>query len=111
MKYPQNFGLDRLNRVRPTVFEPEIRVDADDVLVHFNMGRPYVGVDVTLKTTHILLCNLSRDLMLYVAVDFKGDLQDIYLKNTQQWKADDKILWYMALSGDTWLGNFNMIEF
>ena len=110
-KVPSNFGLDRLNRVRPTVFEPEISVKENEVIVHFNMGRPWVGVDMTVKTTHILLFNLSRELMLYVPIDFKPDIQEVTMANVQQWNAEDKIYWYMALSGDTWLGNFNVVKF
>lgn len=110
-KVPSNFGLDRLNRVRPTLFEPEISIKPDEIMVHFNMGRPYVGVVVTLKTTHILLFNLTRDLMLYTSVDFRAGIQDVVMANVQQWDSKDKIYWYMALSGDTWLGNFNMVEF
>lgn len=107
--YPPHFGLDRLNRLRPVVANPSLQVTDNDVMLSFEMNRPYNQPGFPLKYTLVLLFNIRQQNMLYYSAEFKAGEQNYTLKNTLDWKRDDEILWYLSIAADGWLGNFNKI--
>ena len=107
--YPSNFGLDPQNRIRPVTTEKEISFDHDEFNLHFNMGRPYNELSVILETVNIIIFNETKQNMMYYEDKFHAGHYYIRLKNTLDWENSNKILVYLAISANTWLGNFNRI--
>lgn len=108
-KYPTNFGLDRLNRMRPVIVNAEIDITSNEVVLTFDMQRPYNGLSFKIETTNVLLFNVTAQSMLFQAVKLEGGINRMYFENTNEWKHGDEILLYVALSCKSWLGNFNHI--
>lgn len=109
-KYPSNFGLDRLNRVRPIVVDTFLSVKTNEIVLEFEMQRPYNGTGFTLTTTNIILFNITLQSMLFSNIELEGGYNQVLFANANEWQEGDTILVYMALSCDSWLGNFNHIE-
>lgn len=108
-KIISDFGLDRLNRVRPAYHAFYLEVNGETVTLTFDMARPYVDLSVTLDTTHIIIFNITRQSMYYMKDKFKPDRNAFRFQNTLEWKPDDTLVTYCALSGIGWLGNFNLM--
>ena len=108
-KYPSNFGLDPLNRVRPFIQVPAVLVSTEYVTAQFDMNRPFVDIDVTIDKTNIILFNITTQSMYYMQTDITAGSQRHYFKNVNDWKPTDEIVMYISLSGPVWLGNFNLI--
>ena len=108
-KYPSNFGLDRLNRVRPTINAVLMKIDEKYVSVDFFMDRLYNGTQFHFKTSNMLLFNITRKSMLFFADEFSGGPKRYELDNTNGWEEGDEVVFYIALSCESWLGNFNKV--
>lgn len=109
-KYPTNFGLDRLNRIRPVVNNVSIGIKEESIELEFDMNRPYNETGFPITTANIILFNITRQSMCFEQFVFQGGKYAVKLSNTNDWKDGDTILFYMALSCDSWLGNFNLIQ-
>lgn len=107
-RLPNFFGLDPKNRVRIFFSIDEMRIDATAVEMWFTWFRPYIEIDMTPTTLHFLLFNLSRTSMYYQTIPFSTDYRNIDFRNTNEWKEGDKLTLYVAISGDSWFGNFNI---
>lgn len=108
-EYPSNFGLDRLNRVYPVVNEISIGIKENELYLNYAMNRPYNDTEYIIETTNILLFNITQQNMMFQSCPFEAGSQSIKFVNTNEWKDTDEILFYMALSCESWLGNFNKI--
>ena len=108
-KYPTNFGLDRLNRMRPVIVDAIIDINPEVLSLTFDMQRLYNGLSFTIDTTNVLLFYVTAQSMLFQAIDLKGGINALRFENTNEWKQGDEILLYVALSCKSWLGNFNHI--
>lgn len=109
LKYPSNFGLDRLNRVRPVVVGSTINITSEYVELTYDMQRLWNGTSFVMTTTNLLLFNIKRQSMLYLDIPFRAGEDTLKMPNVNDWLPDDVILFYMALSCESWLGNFNRI--
>lgn len=108
-KYPSNFGLDPLNRVRADLLNPNLD-RADDALVFsFYFNRPYNGTGFHLDYMHTILFNITKQNMMYSKNEIAPEFHEIIFRNTLDWQREDVILVYVALSADAWLGNFNLV--
>lgn len=108
-KYPSNFGLDRLNRVRPSVNAVLMRIEEKYVTVDFFMDRLYNGTQFRFKTSNMLLFNITRQSMLFFTDEFSGGPKRYVLDNANGWEEGDEVVFYIALSCDSWLSNFNKV--
>lgn len=104
------FGLDPLNRVIPKTTYPILKYDEGILKLTFIMNRPYNLVSVRLNTTHLLALNRTRQSLYYKDATLNGGLNEFEFENTNDWHDGDQVLVYVALSADTWLGNFNLVS-
>lgn len=107
--YPSNFGLDRLNRVRPVVIDTVLSIRTKIVHLSYDMQRFYNDTGLRLTTTNLLLFNITRQSMYFQQIALKAGQQQIDFMNTNDWENGDMIVIYMALSCENWLGNFNRV--
>ncbi|MBR5594609.1 MAG: hypothetical protein IKS96_02705 [Fibrobacter sp.] len=107
-RYPSNFGVDRLNRVRPVITDASIDFKGGVIALHYENQRPYTINDLHIDTSNVLLLNITKQSMLFVQMKFVAGPNDEKLENTNEWGKDDEILFYVALSCPNWLGNFNL---
>ena len=108
-KYPENFGLDRLNRLRPNVAEVTLKIEDIAVDLSFDMNRPWNGTSFKIAKTNLLLFNITKQSMYFTDMPFVADTQSVSFSNTNHWEQGDTIVAYMSLSCESWLGNFNKI--
>lgn len=104
------FGLDPLNRVRPAITALNVKIDENDVMIRFDLLRPYNDMAIKLKTTHILALNLTQQTLYYANKDLQAGSNEFPFVNTNHWQNGDTVVLYVALSADSWLGNFNLIS-
>lgn len=109
-RIPKDFGLDKLNRVRPVLGELKLTVDTPTISLTFDNNRPWIGVDMVPKNLCFLLFNITRQSMLFEMIVFEAGAQVVEFQNVNEWKADDEIAVYASISGDFWLGNFNLFD-
>lgn len=107
--YPENFGLDRLDRVKPAVVGTSLYMGQSQVHLSFDMLRPFNGMAFDMTTSNILLFNVTKQSMLFTDIPLQAGTNDIYFSNTNHWTISDIVVAYLALSCDSWLGNFHRI--
>lgn len=108
-RYPSNFGLDRLNRVRPYLMSANLRVEFLDITFFYDMNRPINQMGFPMTDFNVLLFNITKQSMLFMQTPIVAGEQEISFHNTNEWSAKDKIVVYGSLSCSSWLGNFNLI--
>ena len=109
-KFPSNWGLDSLNRIRPTTNTPSIKIDDNDIRIDFEMNRPYNGTQFIFTTSNMLIFNITRQSMLFFTDEFSGGIKEYKMENTNNWQQEDEMIFYIALSCESWLGNFNKVK-
>lgn len=108
VKVPENFGLDPLNRVYGILRNCDIKIEDKTVKVQFTWLRPYINISEPITTAHYILFNTTLVSMYYASYPLDGSMEEITFENGNQWNKEDEIYFYLALSGETWLGNFNL---
>lgn len=109
-RLPKNFGLDKLNRVRPIIVVESFNIAPDKISFYFDNNRPYIGIDMIAKNLEILLFNITKQTMYYVQDDFVAGSHRLGIVNSNDWQPGDEIAIYVAISGEFWLGNFNLVQ-
>ena len=109
-EYIKNFGLDRLNRVKPDIPRAFYTIDDLSVVVDYELKLVTNATDFVMTTTNIILFNPSRMSMYFTDIPFEEGHGHVSFKNTNEWKHGDLVLMYISLSCDSWLGNFNLVE-
>lgn len=109
-RFPSNWGLDRLNRFRPVLRNAGLNVLEKEITLSFDQFRPYNDLGFTITTQHVLLFNVTRQSMLYTNTPLTAGQNICLFENTNDWKKTDEIVFYFALSCESWLGNFNRID-
>lgn len=107
--WPNNFGLDKLNRVRAVINPETYTVTSDSISLDFSMGRPWVGIDVVPRDAIFIFFNRTRQDLAATILPFRGDLNNVTVPNDNEWDGFDNTCLYVALGCDGWLGNFNMV--
>ena len=105
---PEFFGLDPKNRVRPVLLDINLDINPDDVVLTYDMARPYNGLQIRLVKSYLLLFNITQQTMLFSEEPFRPDVQRVTFENTLGWLPSDDYAFYVALAADNWLGNFNL---
>lgn len=108
---PKYFGLDPKNRVYPILKVEELKFDVPMISISFVQQRPHIEIQGHFDKIHTIFFNKTRISMYYVINEFSGMLSKISVENSNEWKEDDEICIYVAISSSNWLGNFVKLEF
>lgn len=106
INFAKNFGLDPLNRVRAVVQDVQRVITPETISLRIIQGRPYIYLNYTFDTMHLLLLNKERQDIIYTKLPWTGDLPWIELENTNEWKYGNTLILCYALSCAEWFGNF-----
>lgn len=110
-KEPQRFfGLEPRNENRPVTNALAIDFKNNEIIVYFDMNRPYWNRSEQITTSHLLLFNRTQQTMAYQHDYFQAGSNEFKFENTMQWSETDDILIYLAIASDNYLANFNLIN-
>ena len=107
---PSYFGLDPKNRVVPNIIATAFSINEQVVHLSYTQYAPKCEIDFEMDTLNVILFNLTLQSMYFQTLNFVLGEDDIKFDNTNEWKSDNVVLLYAALSCNSWLGNFNKIE-
>lgn len=107
---PRFFGLDPKNRIRPNIAEPILHIDDREVTFLFDNNRPWYDMSFDAELLHVILFNVDRQSMYYKNKPFHSMGYVVKFENTNEWKPEDTVYMYIALSDKNWLGNFNIVK-
>lgn len=107
---PKVWGLERLNKMRPAIPGFQITFKDESIFLDFDVNRPYNDTNHYIRWYHVLLCNLTQKNMLYQVIPVSGETEHVVFSNTLEWLPSNRFRFYIALSDDHWLGNFNICD-
>lgn len=107
---PRFWGLEHLNKMRPVIPSFQLSVNPKRLVLTFDVNLPYNDTNYYVRWFHVLLCNVSQKYMLYLVIPFAIETQLVTFFNTMEWQPSDRLRFYIALSDNNWLGNFNLCD-
>lgn len=106
---PECFGVDPHNRIRPSIVGFKMSVQNSQLITAFIMRSPQGDVIHYPTSTKILIWNDTCKTMHLDAVPFATGYQEHIMKNVDDWNDEDSLYVYMALSNESWYGNYNLV--
>ena len=103
---PQSFGLDTSSLMHMQVNVDAFNFADGNIRIGVSFMRPHNSTGFQITKLHCILFNRTSQSMYYKNIELDHQVNTIYFENTQDWKEDDEILFYTAISADNWLGNF-----
>ena len=107
---PKYFGLDDLNRVVCPISNVTITDVKISWEVHFDYNTPTIQVDREMIYSNFLLVNRTRQSLYFRRLWYVPQAHYVGFENPNEWELDDELYLYLALSGYSWLGNFNLCQ-
>ena len=105
----QNFGPDPFNRMRASMLVTYKYIDDSYILIRWQDWAVEKEISYTPSHRIFLLMNkTSRTLHSPYGLIIPS-VTGLNIQNYQDWKATDDIVFYVAVYGEGWLGNFNLI--
>lgn len=107
---PRYWGIDPANRM--TLELADVRIINIKDLIAIRWGTITLHNKISAAPTNqmILLLNLTQQTLYFADVEYVSYRHDWAFRNLQDWREDDKLLFYTAIAAKDWLGNFNLAK-
>lgn len=107
---PRSWGIDPLNRMSVELTEFEVINAKEQIFVQWTSLKLVNKIAAAPTRQFFLLLNLTRQALYFDNAMYLPYRHSWYFINQQDWREDDKILFYTALAAKDWLGNFNLVK-
>ena len=109
-KPPRFFGLDKLNRVILPAVVDGFSIEGKWFYFRFHFLTPVVGISDVFNWFIVFCFNRSRHQIYCSRFWYTPTITQFSAAFGSSWAVNDDILMYFCLSGQNWLGNFNLAK-
>lgn len=105
----KNFGLDPNNRMRASMHVTLKIIVSSFIFIQWQDWKVTNNLSYTPTNRIFLLINKTQRNLHATQTLILPNITGLNIQNTQEWQQNDDILLYVAVYGEGWLGNFNLI--
>lgn len=107
---PASFGLDRYNRMRASMHITEAYFWGSRFNVRWDSWQISNNIASTPNSRFFLVVNKTQQNLSLLIDDAPVWLDAMSIYNAYGWQKGDEFLFYVALSSNSWMGNFNLCD-
>ena len=105
-----DFGLDKLNRVRPLTSNTKIEIIQSSIKLSTDIQGVSSTIEFRPAFTLFILFNQTQQTLIFTRERYQVGTYEISLTNTLKWQPTDIVLAYVALTSHHWCSNFNLLR-